>query len=83
MIVQVGKFRPSELAGNALLLVPLWHILTSSSNTPFKMQEFRDFTHCSANPVWWGITDLRLQEVIDSLKTSQHDKDLYDGFHKT
>ena len=77
MIIQVAKSQPSEVSINALFLVPLWHLLTRSNNTPFSMQEFRDYNHNSYSGVWWGQTDSRLKEISKSLKIKFHNKDMY------
>lgn len=80
MIVNLAKNRPVGYSENALLLVPLWHLLSRSTIKPFFLPILSGQTHKSEGGVWWGITDRRLQEAIDSLKLAFNERDLYASF---
>lgn len=77
IIIVVAKSQPSDVSINALFLVPFWHLLTRSTNTPFLIQEFSNYEHNSQSGVWWGLTDFRLKEIIQSFKIYFHNKDMY------
>ncbi len=63
-----SKVRDVRVASCALLLVPLWHLLSGSVKVPCELPPITK-RHNEKGGIWWGITEGSLQEVTDSLKT--------------
>ena len=62
---RIGQRSDPETAAHSLLLVPLWHLLSRTLQKPFEMNTYEQIRHNNEKPVWWGLSTVRIQWLLD------------------